>query len=209
MQLTRNTQRVTADKEGKTRHARLFDLAVAVGLSAAIVSGVQLAAAEHGTSTASSFVPIVPCRLTDTRAASQVGSRNTPLDATETVTLAVWGSNGNCSIPASATGITSNVTAVDPSAAGFLTAFPAGGHRPLSSNLNWAANDPPTANQVTVGLSQDGTVNVYNSAGTVDVIIDIVGYYAPAQTAVPARPSSAGGPSTPTPLREATISTST
>ena len=34
-------------------------------------------------------------------------------------------------------------------------------------------------NQVTVGLSADGSIKVYNHAGTVDVITDIVGYHIP------------------------------
>ncbi len=35
------------------------------------------------------------------------------------------------------------------------------------------------ANQVTVGLSASGAINVFNNAGTVDVIVDIFGYYEP------------------------------
>jgi hypothetical protein len=48
---------------------------------------------------------------------------------------------------------------------------------PLASNLNWTAGSPPIPNQVTVALSRDGAINVYNQAGTVDVVIDVVGYY--------------------------------
>ena len=49
---------------------------------------------------------------------------------------------------------------------------------PLTSNLNWLANDGATPNKVDVKLGADGRINIYNNAGSVDVIADIVGYYA-------------------------------
>jgi hypothetical protein len=132
-----------------------------------------------GVGTPSSFVPIVPCRLADTRAGSDnVGTRATPVPANAPVTFTVHGTNGNCTIPATASGIATNVTAVGPTGSSFLTLYPAdAATRPITSNLNFAPGSPPTPNQVTVGLSTDGKINVYNLSGTVDVIIDIVGYY--------------------------------
>ena len=62
------------------------------------------------TSSASSFVSIVPCRLVDTRPDSGVGSRSTPVGPEETATLSVSGTNGDCVIPSTATSITANVT---------------------------------------------------------------------------------------------------
>ena len=54
--------------------------------------------------------------------------------------------------------------------------------RPTASNLNFTAGSPPTPNQVTVGLSATGAIGVYNLSGTVDIIVDIVGYYQAAAT---------------------------
>jgi hypothetical protein len=92
------------------------------------------------------------------------------------VTFSVYETNGNCTIPTTATGISTNVTIVSPSRGGFLTLFPGGSTRPKASNLNWVAGQAPTPNAVTVGLGRGGKVSVYTS-GTVNVIIDIVGYY--------------------------------
>jgi hypothetical protein len=125
------------------------------------------------------FVPITPCRLIDTRAGGDnVGVRSTPIDSGEAATFQVTGTNGDCLIPVTATGITANATAVNPSSSSYVTIYPADANpRPTASNLNVVAGAAPTPNQVTVGLSAAGAIGVYNNAGTVDLIIDIVGYY--------------------------------
>ncbi|MCU1394124.1 MAG: hypothetical protein JWM34_2552 [Ilumatobacteraceae bacterium] len=122
-------------------------------------------------------MPITPCRLFDTRAGSTVGARNTPLGTGETLTAQVTGTNGNCTIPAGASGVAMNVTTVNGTAASFLTAWPADATQPTASNLNWVAGSPPTPNKVDVKLSAAGKVSFFNNAGTVDVIADVVGFY--------------------------------
>jgi hypothetical protein len=156
--------------------AAVAGLAITVGVGSAANSGP------------SSFQPIVPCRLTDTRPASQVGPLGAPIGPDTAVTVTVHGANGNCTIPTTAVGIATNTTAVNPTAASFLTVYPAdAATRPTASNLNYVPGSPPTPNQVTVGLSVDGKINVYNRFGSVDVVIDVVGYYVPAS----------GGPAAP------------
>ena len=169
----------------------LVHAGIAALVAAAAVTAVTTASSSAtGSGTPSVYVPIAPCRLADTRADSTVGSRATPLGTAETYTFQVWGTNGNCTIPTSATGIGTNVTAVNPTAASYLTVFPADVGRPLASNLNWVAASPPTPNQVTVGLSATGAVSAFNNGGAIDVIIDIVGYYE-------ALPASGPGPAGP------------
>ena len=141
----------------------------------------------------SSFVPIVPCRLVDTRSAAPIGSRATPIGASESVTFQVTGSNGGCVIPSTANGIASNVTSVNPTSRSYLTVFPADEALPLASNLNWTSTSPPTPNQVTVKLSATGAIKTFNNAGTIDIIIDIVGYYQPS-TSGPSGPAGPVGP---------------
>ncbi|MCU1389758.1 MAG: hypothetical protein JWL72_3096 [Ilumatobacteraceae bacterium] len=145
----------------------------------AVTSGGLLAASASGSSSASSFVPITPCRLLDTRPANVVGIRSTPIAATETFATQASGTNGNCSIPPSATALSMDVVAVNPTASSFLTVFPSDQPLPLASSLNWVAGQAPTPNAVTVPLSSDGRVSFYNNAGTVDIAVDIVGYYQP------------------------------
>ena len=68
-----------------------------------------------------------------------------------------------------------NVTAVQPSAAGFLTVFPAGQERPVASSLNFVASQT-VANLVLAKVGASGSVSFYNSAGTTDLVVDVVGY---------------------------------
>ncbi len=123
------------------------------------------------------FVPMAPCRLIDTRPApDRVGSGGT-LGADDTRTVIAHGSNGDCvSIPTEAIGLSMNITAVGASAPTFITVWP-GGERPEVSSLNPVPAQPPTPNAVTTNLSQAGTFDMYNLAGTVDVIVDVNGYY--------------------------------
>jgi hypothetical protein len=108
-------------------------------------------------------------RLVDTRTANQ------PLGSGATRRFAIAGTHG---VPADATAVTLNVTAVAPTAAGYLTAFPAGAARPVASNLNFAAG-AVVANSVTVGLGTNGSIDLFNYAGSTNVVIDIVGWYGP------------------------------
>ncbi|MCU1367744.1 MAG: hypothetical protein JWN39_3383 [Ilumatobacteraceae bacterium] len=173
-------KKITTPRSTRARLAIGGALTLAIGLGGALT----LAHADAGASQPSSLVSITPCRLVDTRADQSVGMRSSPLAAAETADFAVWGTNGNCTIPATATGIVSNVTAVNGTAGSFLTVYPGDAAQPLSSNLNWTAKSPATPNLVTVGLSATGGIKAFNHDGNVDVIIDIVGYY---------QPSAAGG----------------
>ncbi len=114
--------------------------------------------------------PIVPCRVMDTRAGDDnVGDRATPLGAGETVVIRL--DVGRCDVGTDMMGVVLNVTIVNPTAASYLTLWPADGPRPLASNLNWAAGDSPKSNSVTVGTA--GRIDLYNHAGLVDVVVDI------------------------------------
>jgi len=95
--------------------------------------------------------------------------------AGQTLTFGVTGKGG---VPA--TGVDSvvlNVTVTDATAASYLTLYPANlTARPNTSNLNfWPAQTIP--NLVTVRLSPDGKVKIYNEAGATHVIIDVAGWY--------------------------------
>ena len=127
----------------------------------------------------STFVPVAPCRLFDTRPDQNVADSNTtPIGQTETRTQQVTGQVGNCDIPTGISGVAMNVTIVNPTADSFLVLFPAEQTSlPVGSNLNWTAGQSPTPNKVDVKLSPGGQVKIFNNTGTVDVLADIVGYY--------------------------------
>ena len=131
----------------------------------------------------STFVPVTPCRLFDYRPAPDtVGLRSTSLGAGETHVQQVTGSNGDCTgalaVPVDAVAVAMNVTAVNPTAQSNLRVFPADvATVPTVSNLNFSAGQKPVPNKVDVKLSPDGKIKLFNFAGTVAVIGDVVGYY--------------------------------
>jgi hypothetical protein len=69
-----------------------------------------------------------------------------------------------------------NVTVTNPSAPSYLTAWPDGASRPVASDLNYAAGQT-VPNLVVVKLGPTGSIDLYNAAGTADVIVDVVGWY--------------------------------
>ena len=139
-------------------------------------------------STASSeYTAISPCRLVNTRSPGTIGPKSTPFTAGQTFTFAVRGTNGQCVIPSAATAVTANITVVNATAQSFLTVFPADVGLPNASTINWKANQTPLANGATLALSAAGEINVNNNAGTVDVIIDITGYFQPSAAIDPIR----------------------
>ena len=70
-----------------------------------------------------------------------------------------------------------NVTATEPTALSFLTAWPAGEARPLASNLNYGPGQT-VPNLVVVKVGAGGVVNLYNSSGSTHVVADLAGWYA-------------------------------
>jgi len=56
-----------------------------------------------------------------------------------------------------------------------------------SSDLNYAAGQT-VANLVVVGAGYAGMADLYNVAGSADVVIDVVGYFGPVYMGVPATP---------------------
>lgn len=148
--------------------------AVAVSLGA---GGFGLASATVSTGEQPVYIAISPCRLADTRPAFQVGNRNTPIGA-ETVTYVGTGAQGNCSVPAGVSALVLNVTALDATQPTFLQFAPGNSVPPSpASSLNPVPGEPPTPNAVTIPIDDEGEFSMFNLQGTVNVIIDIVGYY--------------------------------
>lgn len=152
----------------------------AIGAAVAVSFGggaaLQFASAAPGDVVQTSFVPVSPTRILDTRPAPEnVGGFVGPLTAGQTHSFAVRGVAG---VPAAATAVVLNVTVDATSASSFLTVFPAGETRPTASNLNWKANDT-VPNLVTVKIGATGQVSIFNLSGSAHVIADVAGYYVP------------------------------
>jgi hypothetical protein len=82
-------------------------------------------------------------------------------------------------VPADATAVVLNVTSTQAtSAEGFVTVWPDGVARPTASNLNLRPGQN-LANLVMVRAGPTGNVRLYTNRGSVHLIVDVVGYYAP------------------------------
>jgi hypothetical protein len=121
--------------------------------------------------TPSDFVPTVPVRMFDTRNGD--GGRKGPLGQNETWTLAVKGRFG---VPNGAIAVAFNLTATDATAGTFVTVWPGGTPRPGTSNLN-PVTGSVRPNLVVVPLGAAGDVHLYNLAGQVHLVGDLVGYF--------------------------------
>ncbi|MEA2690817.1 MAG: hypothetical protein QOJ16_204, partial [Acidobacteriota bacterium] len=126
-----------------------------------------------------SLYTIAPCRLLDTRNAD--GPYGGPaLISGISRTISV---TGRCGVPANATAVVVNLTVVAPSGEGFVTLFPGDGTRPLTSTIN-IRQGLTRANNAILPLATDssGTVQAFPfvvGLGTVHLVFDIYGYFAP------------------------------
>jgi hypothetical protein len=98
----------------------------------------------------------------------------TPLSATRTIDC----KQGSSGVPAGATGVVLNVTAIAASANGYLSVSPGSTGFSGTSTLNWSANGAVVANGVTVGTGAGATIDVtIGGGGTANFIVDVMGYY--------------------------------
>ena len=123
--------------------------------------------------TGSAFDPMSPARICDTRATSAANPcQGKTMGPNSTLGVQVTGGV----VPSSATAVVMNVTVTNTTAASYLSAYPTGATQPTVSDLNWTQGET-VPNLVVVKTGTGGEVNLYNYAGSVDVIADEVGYY--------------------------------
>ena len=123
------------------------------------------------------FVAITPCRVADTRGNGFVGAYGAPplvANATRSFTI-----TGQCGIAPAAVAVSFNFAALNVGGSGDLRVFPAGAPVPLVSTLNYTASTPTIANAAIVPLGTGGAITVQADAVSIDLIIDVNGYYAP------------------------------
>ena len=122
------------------------------------------------------FTSIRPERILNTRDGTGIVGDAQRLGAGRSLDLRVLGVAG---IPSDGVdSVVLNITAVNPSAQNsFITVWPEGQSRPDTSNLNFVRGKT-VPNSVISKVSAGGQVSIYNEAGEVDVLADIVGYYA-------------------------------
>ena len=114
------------------------------------------------------FHAMAPNRFLDTR------TMGGTLGAGGTKALQITGREG---IPDDAVGVVMNVTATNTSEAGYLTVFPVGAAQPTTSSLNFVPGQ--TVPNLVMSKLGGGSVNIFNFAGSTDVVADVVGWYGP------------------------------
>lgn len=142
-----------------------------------------------------SFVPVEPFRILDTRAGVGTGGLVVAVGAGETIELQVAGVG---TIPADAVGVVLNLTGTGTTAPTWVAAWPAGAERQDTSVLNLTPGiDAP--NMVTALLGE-GKLALYNNAGTTHLVADAAGYLVASGSGQSGPPGPVGpqGPQGPT-----------
>lgn len=152
-------------------------------LGASSLSGTPVAAAPGGLAT--SYVPIAPIRVLDTREsrALQPDSSLTlaPIDAAVSAAILAKGHD-----PAKVEAVAINLTAIGTFGPGYLTAWPTGSVQPNVSSLNHQTGGAVVPNLVIVPLGTDGTISIYSLSGT-NLSVDVQGVFERADSSVAGR----------------------
>lgn len=118
--------------------------------------------------TGGDFYTLTPCRVLDTR------DQSAPLSAGETRTVQMAGS---CGIPSHAAAVAVNITVVNATTNGELTAYPANESKPTASAISYQAG-LTRANNGILKLG-NGALAFFNnqSSGSAHLIVDVTGYF--------------------------------
>ncbi len=128
----------------------------------------------------SAFLPVSPVRLLDTRAG--LGAPRARVGPGGTVDLKVAGTS---TVPANATAVVLNITGVKPTGGTDIRVYPTPGasFAPPGVSVQNLGLGGVRANLATVAVGSGGRVRLRNNAGSVDLLADLAGYYAPVATA--------------------------
>jgi hypothetical protein len=134
--------------------------------------------------TNASFSGLLPTRLCDTRSSTNLspGCRLGTVGAGQVLNINVTGIAAAglpvLGSPNSPVAVVINVTAVSASSPTFVTVYPGptSNPRPSASDLN-ISSGLATTNLVVVEVGPDGTINLFNDLGNVNLIVDVLGYY--------------------------------
>lgn len=169
----------TSSVSNRNHRARWAAIGAAVAVSLG-AGGISIARATSPAG-ASTFVGTDPCRLLDTRPGEFHIGPDATLGADARISVIARGDVGECTgptaLPATATGLQLNVTPIGATDVTNLRVYPGAGDPPNASNLNPTPDQAPIPNAVTVDLDDDGVFSIYNRFGSVDVAVDVVGYY--------------------------------
>jgi Regulator of chromosome condensation (RCC1) repeat len=127
---------------------------------------------------ATTYVPVTPTRLLDSRTGNGLSGKFTSNDARE------FQVTGRGPVPADAVAVTGNFTVTRQTAAGYGALTPEGTDTPTTSTINFPVGIS-AANNVTVALGPAGKLGaVYKakSGATTDFVFDVTGYFVAGET---------------------------
>jgi len=126
-------------------------------------------------SSGAALYTLTPCRVVDTR------NPNGPLGgpALNAGGDRVFVFAGQCGIPPAARSVAINIAVTQPTPGpGFLSFYPGGTGLPLVSTLNYRSGQTRANNAiVSLGAAGDMAVHCGQASGTVQVVIDVSGYF--------------------------------
>ncbi|HEU5271949.1 MAG TPA: RCC1 domain-containing protein, partial [Jatrophihabitans sp.] len=120
------------------------------------------------TTATGSYHAVAPHRIADSR--SRVGLQPIGPGGTQPVTV-VGGS-----VPAGVTAVMVNLVEVGATAGGYLTAYPYGQPQPHVASISFGRGKIVAVRAIVA--VQDGRIAVFNAAGTTQLVVEIVGYFA-------------------------------
>lgn len=140
------------------------------GLNPMIPAGVTPTPTPPG----SVFTEVDPTRVYDSRTAAGPVAPGSPR------TIDVTG-GGAVDLPADVTAVAYNITATGQTASGYATVTPGNvDQEPATSTINWQRPNQTIANGYVVGVDANKRIKVFiGGTGTTQVIVDVVGYFAP------------------------------
>lgn len=136
----------------------------------------------------SNFIPITPCRVVDTR--NTAGTFGGPILAGNS-SRSFPVPQSACSIPATATAYSLNVTLVPSGPVGFVTLWPSGSPQPVVATLNDLEGQIRGNAAIVPAGTPNGAISIYVTNQT-HVVIDANGYFAPAVAGPPGQTGPQG-----------------
>lgn len=167
------------------RMVRRAGLVVAACLLAAVANpltgpgSTQTADVAVAAGTTTTYQPVQPCRLVDTRTSEGV-------ERIDSRTIRV--SLDACGLPPSPRAVALTTTIVNTPTTGYLVAYPSGAARPEAATLTWQPG-ATRGNAAIVGAGAGGAVDVFRSDGFAAgaLTVDVVGAFVEASTATSGR----------------------
>jgi hypothetical protein len=157
----------------RSAEATPVPLSPEIGLASALAPAQQTTASGQTVSySEGGLQPLVPSRVLDTRTGN--GAPAAKVAAGGIIDLQATGRGG---VPSTGVGaVVLNVTAVDATAQSYVTVWPTGAAQPDASNLNVVAGDT-IPNLVIAKVGTGGRVSLFNFAGEIHLLADVVGWF--------------------------------